>query len=104
MLSERRVDGYRYDKTTDELRLTASGATLPSRDTEANLLLDESGALAGIDLRGEGGFTEGEVWMLAPHESVRGTRAARVKMAGDHVVVLRASALLVVPGANPYLR
>jgi hypothetical protein len=59
---------------------------------DAQLLLDASGKLVGVDLGG-GGFDRVAI-MLGAHESVTQTRAARVTVTGNVVRIANARGLV----------
>lgn len=71
-----------------------------SGHVEAQLLLDVRGHLVGIDCGGSD--LDRLVVMLGPHEAVHRTTRATVELAGNRVVVSRASKLLPVGEKNPY--
>jgi hypothetical protein len=81
MIREERAQSVMYDTQTDVARIVVqagpSGGDKEAR--EVDLLLDAQGHLVGVDLGGEG--FKRKVVMLGPHESVAGTRSARITIA-----------------------
>src|SRR5438105_1180583 len=98
MLHEIHAEAFSYDVATDTARVKAAGAT----GSGGLGLLDANGFLVGVDLRGDDG--RGTVVMLGPHEAVTETRALKLKVTGDDVVIEFARERIRAADKNPYMR
>ncbi|CAN5131374.1 hypothetical protein BH09MYX1_BH09MYX1_20350 [soil metagenome] len=99
MFRDHEAQGSSYDTSTDSFVVRCDD--LPrTGDAKAQLLLDVSGHLVGIDCGGTD--LERLVVMLGPHEAVHSTKDAKVKLEKSRVVISGARKLLPVADKNPY--